>query len=120
MFTANSMASCIEALGMSLPGTSSTVASGWNELAQPRLPYGAHRLSEAKKDDCRATVEALFGLLRSKVQARDIMTREAFENAIVVLYVELRPCIHVALASGFDIHKFYRLVVLNLWYRYWH
>ena len=85
MFTANTMASAIEALGMSLPGSSSTVAAGWEELSRGRDKHGANPLTEAKKAECATTVRAVFNLLRKRIRARDIMTRESFENAIVVL-----------------------------------
>ena len=80
MFTANTMSSAIEALGMSLP----TTASG---LAVDVSPGGgAHRLAEGKRQDVRATVAAAFQLLRSGIAARDIMTAKAFENSITVAY----------------------------------
>ena len=47
---------------------------------------GANPLTEAKKAECATTVQAVLNLLRKRIHARDIMTREAFENAIVVLY----------------------------------
>jgi dihydroxy-acid dehydratase len=74
MFTANTMASCIEALGMSLTGTASHPAVTTENI-----------LSEAKKKDCTDTVEALFNLMKNGTRARDIMTRKAFENAITVM-----------------------------------
>ncbi|MEW6610227.1 MAG: dihydroxy-acid dehydratase [Patescibacteria group bacterium] len=74
MFTANTMASSIEALGMSIPGSSSNLAvDGQNEV------------SEDKRSDCRKTVAALFHLLERGIRARDIITKEAFENAITVV-----------------------------------
>jgi len=75
MFTANTMSSAIEALGMSLP----TTASG------PAMDPG-NVLAEGKRDDVRATVSAMFELLKQGITARDIMTRKAFENAITVAY----------------------------------
>lgn len=74
MFTANTMSSCIEAMGMALPGTSSKPAA---------TREGG--VSEDKVADCAATAAALFGLMRSGTRASDIMTREAFENAIVMM-----------------------------------
>jgi dihydroxy-acid dehydratase len=74
MFTANTMASAIEALGMSLPGSSSTVASGWEELALPRTPHGANKLTAAKKAECKTTVAALISLLSKRIRARDIVS----------------------------------------------
>jgi len=74
MFTANTMASSIEALGMSLPGSSSNLAVDRN-----------NNVSEDKRNDCVRSVEALFQLLKRGIRARDIMTKEAFENAITVV-----------------------------------
>ena len=68
MYTANTMASAVEALGMSLPGSSSQDA-----------------VSESKKDDCVTAGEAIMNLLESDIKPSDIMTREAFENAITVV-----------------------------------
>ena len=68
MYTANTMASGVEALGMSLPGSSSQDA-----------------VSESKKDDCVSAGEAIMNLLESDIKPSDIMTREAFENAITVV-----------------------------------
>ena len=68
MYTANTMASAVEALGMSLPGSSSQDA-----------------VSESKKDDCASAGEAIMNLLESDIKPSDIMTREAFENAITVV-----------------------------------
>ncbi len=68
MYTANTMASAIEALGMSLPNSSAQAA-----------------LSQAKRDDCRRAGQAVLNLLEKGVRPLDIMTREAFENAITVV-----------------------------------
>ncbi len=68
MYTANTMASAIEALGMSLPGSSAQNA-----------------VSESKMADCRAASAAVLNLLERDIKPRDIMTREAFENAITVV-----------------------------------
>ena len=68
MYTANTMASAVEALGMSLPGSSSQDA-----------------VSESKKDDCVSAGEAIMNLLERDIKPSDIMTREAFENAITVV-----------------------------------
>lgn len=75
MFTANTMSSAIEALGMSPPGTASHPVVDFN-----------NRLSDQKKLDVQATVQLLFNLLRRRIRSRDIITREAFENAITVVY----------------------------------
>jgi dihydroxy-acid dehydratase len=74
MFTANTMASTIEALGMSLPGTASHAAVD-----------RANKVSANKKDDCERTAAAVFNLLEQGIRARDIMTPKAFENAITVM-----------------------------------
>jgi dihydroxy-acid dehydratase len=68
MYTANTMASAIEALGMSLANSSAQEA-----------------VSEAKATDCLRAGEAVVNLIREGIRPRDIMTREAFENAIVVV-----------------------------------
>ncbi|GAB2712943.1 dihydroxy-acid dehydratase [Halomonas garicola] len=68
MYTANTMASAIEALGMSLPGSSAQNA-----------------VSNDKRDDCEAAGEAVLELLKRDIKPSDIMTREAFENAITVV-----------------------------------
>jgi dihydroxy-acid dehydratase len=70
MYTANTMAAAIEALGMSLPYSSSNPA-----------------LSEEKKKECRAAGAAVRILLEKDIKPRDIMTRKAFENAITVIMV---------------------------------
>ena len=67
MYTANTMASVAEALGMSLPGSASPAS------ADRRRDYYAHRSGEA-----------VVNLLRLGITARDILTRKAFENAIAV------------------------------------
>ena len=67
MYTANTMASAIEALGMSLPNSSAQLAVG-----------------EAKRKDCERAGAAVMAMLDKGVRPRDIMTREAFENAITV------------------------------------
>ena len=68
MYTANTMASIAEALGMSLPGSASPPS------ADRRRDNWAHRSGEA-----------VVNLLRQGITARDIMTKKAFENAIAVL-----------------------------------
>lgn len=68
MYTANTMASAIEALGMSLPGSSSQDAVGGD-----------------KASDCRRAGEQVMELLKLDLKPRDIMTRQAFENAIRVV-----------------------------------
>ncbi|MBS0613044.1 MAG: dihydroxy-acid dehydratase [Proteobacteria bacterium] len=68
MYTANTMASAIEALGMSLPNSSAQEA-----------------VSEQKRDDCSRAGAAVVELIRRGIRPSDIMTRKAFENAIVVV-----------------------------------
>ena len=70
MYTANTMASAIEALGMSLPFSSSNPA-----------------LSEDKQKECAAAGKAIKVLLEKNITPKDIMTRKAFENAITVVMV---------------------------------
>ncbi len=70
MYTANTMASAIEALGMSLPYSSSNPA-----------------LSEEKKKECEEAGKAIRLLMEKDIKPSDIMTREAFENAITVIMV---------------------------------
>ena len=68
MYTANTMASAIEALGMSLPNSSAQAA-----------------VSPAKKKDSFEAGAAVVNLIRLGIKPRDIMTRKAFENAITVV-----------------------------------
>lgn len=70
MYTANTMASAIEALGMSLPYSSSNPA-----------------LSEEKQQECRDAGKAILNLLEKNIRPSDIMTEKAFHNAIVTLMV---------------------------------
>jgi dihydroxy-acid dehydratase len=68
MYTANTMACAIEALGMSLPNSSAQTA-----------------VSREKQEDCISAGEAVLNLLKKNITPRDIMTKKAFENAIVVV-----------------------------------
>ncbi|GAK10016.1 LOW QUALITY PROTEIN: dihydroxy-acid dehydratase [Geomicrobium sp. JCM 19038] len=68
MYTANTMASAVEAMGMSLPGSSSTPA-----------------IAGAKEEECTRAGEAVIELLKKDIYPSDIMTKEAFENAITVV-----------------------------------
>jgi dihydroxy-acid dehydratase len=68
MYTANTMASSIEALGMSLPGSSSQDA-----------------VSNDKKQDCQNAGAAIKNLLDHDIKPSDIMTKKAFENSIAVV-----------------------------------
>ncbi len=68
MYTANTMASAIEALGMSLPNSSAQAA-----------------ISSEKAEDCRRAGAAVMAMLETGLRPRDILTRHAFENAITVV-----------------------------------
>jgi dihydroxy-acid dehydratase len=68
MYTANTMASAIEALGMSLPNSSAQAA-----------------ISEDKQKDCERAGAAVLNLLQKGIKPSDIMTKQAFENAITVV-----------------------------------
>ncbi len=70
MYTANTMASAIEAMGMALPYSSSTPA-----------------VDPAKLEECFNAGKAIYHLLEKDIKPRDIMTREAFENAMVLITV---------------------------------
>ena len=68
MYTANTMASAIEAMGMSLPYSASNPAD-----------------SPEKANECRQAGAALYQLLQKDIKPRDIMTRRAFENAVTII-----------------------------------
>ena len=68
MYTANTMASAIEALGLSLPNSSAQAA-----------------VSDEKRDDCARAGAAAVRLLEAGIRPRDILTRKAFENAITTV-----------------------------------
>ncbi|NLV43447.1 MAG: dihydroxy-acid dehydratase [Candidatus Hydrogenedentes bacterium] len=68
MYTANTMACAIEALGLSLPNSSSQAA-----------------VSDAKREDCRRAGEAVMACIARNLRPRDIMTRKAFENAVSIV-----------------------------------
>ncbi len=68
MYTANTMAAAIEALGMSLPYSSSNPAE-----------------SREKQDECARAAHAMRHLLEADIKPRDIMTKKAFENAITIV-----------------------------------
>lgn len=68
MYTANTMASAIEALGLSLPGSSAQNA-----------------ISDAKKEDARRAGAAVLELIKLGITPADILTRKAFENAITIV-----------------------------------
>lgn len=75
MYTANTMAAAIEAMGMSLPGSSSNMAVDRQ-----------NRISAEKRNDITASAGALVDLLRQGLSARQIMTRRAFDNALTVAW----------------------------------
>lgn len=90
MYTANTMASAIEALGMSLPYSSSNPA-----------------LSDDKQKECAAAGKAIRLLLERNICPKDIMTRKAFENAITVIMVlggSTNAVLHlIAMAKSVDV-----------------
>ncbi len=90
MYTANTMASAIEALGMSLSYSSSNPA-----------------LSEEKKAECQAAGKAIRLLMEKDIKPSDIMTRKSFENAITVIIVlggSTNAVLHlIAMAKSIDV-----------------
>lgn len=90
MYTANTMASAIEALGMTLPYSSSNPA-----------------LSPEKIQECEAAGKAIRVLLEKDIKPSDIMTRQAFENAITVVMVlggSTNAVLHlIAMAKSVDV-----------------
>ena len=90
MYTANTMATAIEAMGMSLPYSSSTPAD-----------------DELKKAECKMAGEAVLNLLKKEIKPRDIMTKKAFENAIRLIMVlggSTNAVLHlIAMARSVDV-----------------
>jgi dihydroxy-acid dehydratase len=90
MYTANTMASAVEMLGMSLPYSSSTPAE-----------------DPLKLDECVRAGAAIRNLLERDIKPRDIMTREAFENAMVLVTVlggSTNAVLHlIAMARSVDV-----------------
>jgi len=90
MYTANTMASAIEALGMSLPNSSSQDA-----------------ISEDKNSDCLRAGEAVVNLLNKDIKPSDIMTKKAFENAITLIITlggSTNAVLHlIAMADAIDV-----------------
>ena len=90
MYTANTMATAIEAMGMSLPYSASTPAE-----------------DPLKQAECKLAGEAVLNLLRLDLKPRDIMTKEAFENAITMVMVlggSTNAALHlVAMARAVDV-----------------
>ncbi len=91
MYTANTMASAIEAMGMSLPYSSSTPAE-----------------DPGKLDECVRAGVAIRHLLENDIRPRDIMTREAFENAMVIIMAlggSTNAVLHlIAMARAVDVN----------------
>lgn len=91
MYTANTMAAAIEALGMSLPFSSSIPAE-----------------DQEKKNECLSAGKAIRYLLEHDIKPRDIMTRAAFENAMVVLMAlggSTNAVLHlIAMAKAVDVN----------------
>lgn len=90
MYTANTMAAAIEALGMSLPYSSSNPA-----------------ISDDKKKECLDAGKAIKVLLEKDIKPRDIMTKQAFENAIVTIMIfggSTNAVLHlIAMAKSVDV-----------------
>jgi dihydroxy-acid dehydratase len=90
MYTANTMASAIEALGMSLPYSSSNPA-----------------LSKEKTNECLAAGKAIRLLIEKDIKPKDIMTRKAFENAITIIMAlggSTNAVLHlIAMAKSVDV-----------------
>ena len=90
MYTANTMASAIEAMGMSLPFSSSTPAN-----------------DSAKLKECQDAGKAVLHLMKLNLLPKDIMTREAFENAMVIVSVlggSTNAVLHlIAMARSVDV-----------------
>ena len=90
MYTANTMASAIEALGMSLPYSSSNPA-----------------LSEEKHNECIAAGKAIRLLMEKNILPKDIMTRKAFENAMTIIMIlggSTNAVMHlIAMAKSVDV-----------------
>ena len=111
MFTANTMSSAVEALGMALPGSAAHPVVV--PCAAPALPKPTHhippkltatnradprpwrwhrttgqadRLNPQKITDCEDAAKALMSMLSSGLRSRDIIDRKAVENAIVIVY----------------------------------
>ena len=90
MYTANTMASAIEALGMSLPNSSAQAA-----------------ISRDKERDCREAGAAVMNLIKRNIRPSDIMTKKAFENAITVVIAlggSTNAVLHLlAMANAMDV-----------------
>jgi len=93
MYTANTMASAIEALGLSLPNSSAQDA-----------------ISSSKEEDCRRAGAAVLELIRRNIKPSDILSKQAFENAITVVIAlggSTNAVLHllaIAHTAGIDLH----------------
>ncbi len=91
MYTANTMATAIEALGMSLPYSSSTPA-----------------VDQQKIQECLDVGQAIYNLLEKDIKPRDIMSREAFENAMIMVMAlggSTNAVLHlIAMARSVDVN----------------
>ena len=90
MYTANTMSSAIEALGMSLPHSSSNPA-----------------VSPEKRDECLGVAAAMHNLLKLDLKPRDIVTKKSLENALAMVMVmggSTNAVLHfLAIARAFEI-----------------
>jgi dihydroxy-acid dehydratase len=97
MYTANTMSSAIEALGMSMPYSSSNPA-----------------LSDAKKKECADAGKAILNLLEKDIKPKDIMTAKAFENALTLVMAlggSTNAILHlIAMAHSVDIELNYDMI----------
>eukprot|EP00658_Telonema_sp_P-2_P042669 TRINITY_DN3065_c0_g1_i6.p1 TRINITY_DN3065_c0_g1~~TRINITY_DN3065_c0_g1_i6.p1 ORF type:complete len:609 (+),score=142.89 TRINITY_DN3065_c0_g1_i6:246-2072(+) len=99
MYTANTMASAIEALGMSLPYSSSIPA--WDPTTDSLHPL--------KVEECERASVAMLHMIKAGIKPRDIMTYQAFENAVKIIMVlggSTNATIHLiamARAAGVDL-----------------
>eukprot|EP01052_Picozoa_sp_SAG31_P006580 SAG31_NODE_303_length_18065_cov_5.733107_22_plen_138_part_00 len=76
MYTASTMASSFEAMGMALPGSSSHQA-----VKERAVQPGPGEITDVKIQDCKDSVKALFAMMRAGTRSREIMTMKAFEVA---------------------------------------
>lgn len=74
MFTANTMSTCIEAMGVAIPNSSAT----------PALNKSGE-INEEVIGNCKILAQCLFDIMEKNTRVRDILTKQAFDNAIVVM-----------------------------------
>ena len=85
MFTANTMSAAVEAMGMSLPHTSSGPAVTTD-----------NQLTHEKRSDCQKVTDAVFNLLEHKIQAKQIITKEvSMHNVLYIKNVHAHKHVHV-------------------------